>query len=57
MVYFKKAEFDQMTDFMEDLARELGFEFTRYQKSYREGMQDLVASRRSKVGRRFKIAS
>lgn len=55
MVYFEKEEFPEIEAFMLETSRTYGFEFVKYAKSYKDGMQDLVESRgievRSKNGK------
>lgn len=49
MVYFEKEEFPEIDAFMQQVSETYQFEFQRYSKSYKDGMQDLVESHGIKV--------
>ncbi|CAB1098848.1 unnamed protein product [Ectocarpus sp. CCAP 1310/34] len=44
VVYFEKEEFPEIDAFMQQVSETYQFEFQRYSKSYKDGMQDLVES-------------
>ncbi|CAM9285736.1 unnamed protein product [Ectocarpus fasciculatus] len=44
VVYFEKEEFPEIDAFMHQVSETYRFEFQRYSKSYKDGMQDLVES-------------
>ncbi|CAN0577598.1 unnamed protein product [Ectocarpus sp. 12 AP-2014] len=49
VVYFEKEEFPEIDAFMQQVSETYHFEFQRYSKSYKDGMQDLVESHGIKV--------